>query len=71
MIKNKKNNKKRFVMYKGWQLLLEFITVSCVMVIVMSLVESEWTLEYFKVVGILAMVATVCGVLIHKFGKEY
>lgn len=71
MTKNKKNNKKRFVMYRGWQLLLEFITVSCIMVIVMSLVESEWTLEYFKVVGILAMVAIGCSMLIHKFGKEY
>ncbi len=70
-MKNKKNNKKRFVMYKGWQMLLEFILISCVMTIVMSLVESEWTFEYFKVVSILALVATTCGVLIKKFGREF
>lgn len=69
-MKNKKNNKKRFVMYKGWQMLLEFILISCVMTIVMS-VESEWTFEYFKVVSILALVATTCGVLIKKFGREF
>lgn len=69
-MKNKKNNKKRFVMYKGWQMLLEFILISCIMTIVVS-VESEWTFEYFKVVSILALVATTCGVLIKKFGREF
>lgn len=69
-MKNKKNNKKRFVMYKGWQMLLEFILISCIMTIVVS-VESEWTFEYFKVVSILALVATTCGVLIKEFGREF
>lgn len=65
----KKNNKKtRFVMYSGWQTLLELITILSVILFVSS-VESNLNKEYFIFVGILTTTFVVSTTLIHKFGK--
>lgn len=65
----KKNNKKtRFVMYTGWQTLLELIAILSVILFVSS-IDSEWTKEYFIFVGILTIAFMVSTTLIHKFGK--
>jgi hypothetical protein len=65
----KKNNKKtRFVLKKGWQTLLEIIATLTFMLLV-STVDSDWTIEYFKFVGILIAMFSVSVTLIAKFGN--
>lgn len=65
----KKNNKKtRFVMYSGWQTLLELIAILSVILFVSS-IESNWSKDYFIFVGILITAFVVSTTLIHKFGK--
>lgn len=65
----KKNKKKtRFVLKAKWQTLLELIA-SIAFVLFVSTVDSEWTIEYFRFVGI--VLAILCGsvALIVKFGN--
>lgn len=65
----KKNNKKtRFVLKKGWQTLLEAIA-TLAFVLFVSTVDSDWTVEYFKFVGILVAMFSVSVALIVKFGN--
>jgi len=67
-MKKKTNKKSTFKLYAGWQTLLEFIAVSCVGLFVMS-VDSEWTVQYFQFVGVLVVLGTVSGTILHKYGK--
>lgn len=65
----KKNNKKtRFVLKKGWQTLLEVIA-TLAFVLFVSTIDNDWTIEYFKFVGILVAMFSVSVTLIVKFGN--
>ena len=66
----KKNNKKtRFVLKKGWQRLLEIIA-TLAFILLVTTVDSDWTIEYFKFVGILIAMFSISVTLITKFGKQ-
>lgn len=65
-MKNKKN-KKRLVLKGKVQTILEFIAATAFSLFVMS-VDSDWTIEYFKFVGVLVLVFAICVLIIRKFG---
>jgi len=65
-MKNKKN-KKKLVLKESIQTTLEFIAMTTFILFVSS-VDSEWTIEYFKFIGVLAIIFTACVATIHKYG---
>jgi hypothetical protein len=58
-------NKKR-VLKSKWQKVLEFIAVTSLLLIV-STADSEWTIEYFRFLGILIGAFTLSVAIIYKF----
>ena len=64
-MKNNKN-KKRLVLKSKWQTVLE-VMATMALILIVTTADSEWTIEYFKFLGILIGVFTLSIAIIYKF----
>lgn len=59
--------KKRLVLKSKWQTMLEVLG-TLAFILIVTTIESDWTIEYFVFLAIAIGILASCVSLIHKFG---